>query len=344
MLFKNIEIDRLRSLIRAFDKFALVTHVHPDGDAIGAMQGFAAFLRTLGRHVCAIAPNAYPDFLSFLDHSKENRILIYKYRQNTCEQALKEADVVVCLDMNGLKRADDLGAIVSLLPHTKVLIDHHIEPEETDFDLIFSDPAMSSSCECVYRIICALDMTAPFPQDAVEPLYTGIMTDTNNFSNSVTADTFETAAVLMRLGADKEKVQRQVFGAFSEKRMRLMAHAVLNRMVVVKPYRAAYMLLSLNEQEQFCFRPGDTEGFVNIPLTVKEVDVSMLFVETPNYIRVSLRSRNGVDVREIAARFFNGGGHRLASGGKIQNSFASLPSLIQHALEGTFGKTPFTLA
>jgi phosphoesterase RecJ-like protein len=177
----------------------------------------------------------------------------------------------------------------------------------------------------------------------VEPLYVGVMTDTNHFSNMVSAGTFEVASNLLRLGARKEEVQQYVFGSFSEQRMRLMAHAVLNKMVLVRQYRAAYMLINLSEQEKFCFRPGDSEGFVNIPLNIKDIDVSMLFVETPDFTRVSLRSRNGVNVNEMAVRFFNGGGHIQASGGRLYCPFTELPQMIIHVLKETFGNTILSL-
>ena len=336
-LFKSIEIDQLRLLIRSSQTFALVTHVHPDGDAIGSMQGFAVFLRAMGKRVCAMVPNSYPDYLAFLDTFKKDKILIFKYHKKECAQLLKEVDAIICLDINNLQRLDDLGDWVCCAKQPKVIIDHHPDPEREEFDLVFSHPEMGSSSELAYRIICELNMISPFPADAVEPLFVGMMTDTNNFSNSVTADTFEVAADLMRLGVDKEKVQKWVFGSFSEQRMRLMAHAVYHRMVLVKPYRAAYMLLSLKEQKEFGFKSGDSEGFVNIPMNIKDVDVSMLFVETPDYIRVSLRTQNGVDANEMARRFFNGGGHKQASGGRIYTSFASLPGMIMHALKETFG-------
>ena len=337
LLPKSVEIDRLRHLISACNTFVLVTHVHPDGDAIGAMQGFAAFLRALGRSVYTMVPNAYPDFLSFLDLPGENKILIYKYKQKLCRQALQKADAIICLDINALMRLEALCERIVPLSVPKVIIDHHPEPEHRDFDLILSEPEMSSSSELVYRVICALNMVTSFPQAAVEPLYVGVMTDTNNFFNMVSAGTFEVAAQLLQLGARKEELQQNVFSAFSEQRIRFMAHAIYNRMVLIKPYRAAYMTLSLAEQEQFSFRPGDSEGFVNIPMNIKEIDVSMLFVETPDYIRVSLRSRNGIDVNEMGRRFFNGGGHRQASGGKLYCSFVELPGLIMQALVGTFG-------
>ena len=300
------------------------------------MLGLAAFLRALDKRVFTIVPNAYPDYLSFLDSSKNEKIIVYKYKQKVCEQAIREADSIICLDLNSLSRLEELGASIAASNQPKVLIDHHPNPQKEAFDLIFSEPEMSSSCELTYRIINELNMVTPFPLLAVEPLYVGLMTDTNNFFNMVSAGTFEVAAELLRLGVRKEEVQQYVFGSFSEHRMRLMAHAVFNRMVLVKQYRAAYILLSLTEQVQFNFRQGDSEGFVNIPMNIKDVDVSMLFVETPNYIRVSLRSISGVDVNVMAARFFNGGGHKQAAGGKIYNSFSELPTLIMDALEKTF--------
>ena len=336
-MFKSVEIERLRLQISSANTFVLATHVYPDGDAIGAIQGFAAFLRALGRRVYTMIPNPYPDFLSFLDLSGEDKILIYKHKRKECHVALQEAEVVVCLDINSLRRLDALCNPMASLSVPKVLIDHHPNPEENDFDIVFSHPGMSSSCEVVYRVICALDMVSVLPRGAVEPLYVGVMTDTNNFLNMVSAGTFEVAAHLLRLGASKERLQQYVFGSYAEERMRFMAHAIHNRMVLVKPYRAAYMALSLAEQAQFHFRPGDTEGFVNIPMNIKDVDVSMLFMETPDYIRVSMRSRNGVDVNEMCRRFFHGGGHRQASGGKLYCTFAELPGIVMHALESTFG-------
>ena len=333
LLFKGVEIDRLRHLIQTSEIFALVTHVNPDGDAVGAIQGFAAFLRALGKEVFTMAPNVFPDFLKFLDTSSQNKILIYKYKQELCEHILQKSQVVICLDINALKRMDAMGEYISALSQPKVVIDHHPDPNLKDFDLIFSETEMSSTCEAVYQIICALDLVTPFPKEAAEPLYVGLMTDTNNFYNMVSAGSFEVAAQLLNLGASKEVLQQKVFGSFTEERIRFMAHAIYNRMVLVKPYRAAYMILSLDEQKKFCFRSGDTEGFVNIPMNIKDVDLSMLFVETPDYIRVSLRSRNGVDVNELAKRFFNGGGHKQAAGGKLLCTFAALPTIVMQAIE-----------
>ena len=333
LLFNSVEIERLRQLILSSETFVLTTHANPDGDAIGAVQGFAALLKALGKCAYSMIPNAYPEYLSFLDGSKDDKILIYKYKQQKCYRLLQEVNVVISLDISALSRMDALGKEITALPIPKVVIDHHPDPLLKDFDLVFSDTRVSSTCELVFRLICALNMTPSFPMGAVEPLYVGVMTDTNNFSNSVSADTFEVAAQLLNLGVVKEELQQKVFGAFSKERIRFMAHAIYNRMVLVPQYRAAFITLSLLEQEQYSFRPGDSEGFVNIPMNIKEVDLSMLFVETPDYIRISLRSRNGVDVNEMGKRFFNGGGHIQAAGGRLYCPFAELPGVIMFALQ-----------
>ena len=139
---KSIEIERLRRYFRSFGTFAIVTHVNPDGDAIGAMQGLAAFLRALGQCVYTIVPNAYPDYLAFLDSSKNEKILIHRYKRKKCELALSEAEVIICLDMNSLKRLEGLGNLIAAMPKPKILMDHHPEPESEAFDLIFSEPGI----------------------------------------------------------------------------------------------------------------------------------------------------------------------------------------------------------
>jgi Exopolyphosphatase-related proteins len=336
-LFFPDQISSFHTMLKTERKWVLMSHINPDGDAIGALRGIGAFLEAQGREVKMILPNSYPDFLAFLD--ADGKILIHKSQPEACKMAVQEADAICCLDMSDISRLEGLSPFVTAASCPKVLIDHHPNPLIEDFDLVFSAPALSSSCELVYRLICELGMDCPAA--AAEPLYTGLMTDTNNFANSVAPESFEVAAALQRLGVDKERIQQQVFGAFSEGRLRLMAHSVLQRMVVLKAYAAAYIIVSMQDQAQYHFEPGDTEGFVNIPLTIKGVNVSVLFVETPWHIRVSLRSRNGVEVHEMARTFFNGGGHKQASGGKLYKPISQVPALFLEALQQTI--SPKTL-
>ena len=337
LLFSEVELAPLSGLLQRIRKAVLLTHLYPDGDAIGAIQGLAAFFRATGIEVHTIVPSPYPAFLGCLDQDKQYKILIYKHDPKACKQAVEDADAIFCLDMNMISRLDALDPLVRCVSKPKILIDHHPNPVKEEFDMVFSRPELSSTCELIFRLMGQLNILDHCPPEAVGPLYVGLMTDTNNFVHSVTAETFEVAAALLHLGVNKEEVQQQVFGSFSEGRMRFMGHALCNRMVLAKPYPAAYMVLSLADQEQYGFRPGDTEGFVNLPLQIAQIDISMLFVETPEFVRVSLRSRNGIDVLDMAKQFFSGGGHKMAAGGRLYTSLASLPAKVFEALEKTFG-------
>ena len=125
------------------------------------------------------------------------------------------------------------------------------------------------------------------------------MTDTNNFANSVRPDTFIVAARLIEKGVDKEKMQHKVFGVFSEERMRLLGHALLNKMRVLPELEAAYIVLTKQELEFYKFIEGDSEGFVNMPLNINNINISALFIETNEYVRVSLRSVNDFSVNKL---------------------------------------------
>ena len=326
------QLTAFREIVGSAAKWVLISHVNPDGDALGALRGMGAFLHSLGHQVSMMLPNPYPDFLAFLDADKA--VQVYKHHPRACEALIRQADAICCLDMSTPDRLEALFPAVAASTCPRLMIDHHPLPDTEGFDLVLSAPQCSSSCELVYRLIQEAGLSCP--PTAAQPLYAGLMTDTNNFANSVQPETFEVAAALLRLGIDKEEIQQQVFCAFSQDRLRLMAHTVLQRMVVLPNYAAAYMIVSLEEQQQYHFVPGDTEGFVNIPLTIKGVNLAALFVETPAFVRVSLRSCNGIEVHEIARRFFEGGGHKQASGGKLYQPLSQVPALFLQALQQTF--------
>jgi phosphoesterase RecJ-like protein len=172
--------------------------------------------------------------------------------------------------------------------------------------------------------------------DVARSLYVGMMTDTNNFSNSVNSGTFVMASKLMEAGIDKDMLQHLVFGGFSESRMRLLGHMLLNKMVIISKFGAGYITLSLQEQNQYNFSEGDSEGFVNLPLNIKGVNISALFTEKEDHIRVSLRSTNDFSVNRLSRMYFNGGGHERAAGGKLYIPFSEVSEYFEKALESGF--------
>ncbi|MDR1582710.1 MAG: bifunctional oligoribonuclease/PAP phosphatase NrnA [Prevotellaceae bacterium] len=322
-LFSDTKIAKLLELLKASKRIAIVTHVNPDGDAIGSAIGWSNFLRKRGFHTVIIVPNHFPDFLKWINGTEN--IYVCFNQKDTCEKLLKEADLLFCLDFNKLSRLDALGDFISTLDIKKVLIDHHTGVEEKDFTLTFSKIPMSSTCEIVYRIIWQITQEKQVSLQIAEALYAGIMTDTGAFTHSCSSELFRIVADLMECGINREKIHSAVYNSFSVNRMRLMGYCI-TKMEVLPEYRTAYFSLTKEELDRFEFQPGDTEGFVNIPLSIKGIVLSVLFTESKdNYIKLSLRSVGDFSVDRMARKYFNGGGHKHASGGK---SFASLDETV----------------
>jgi phosphoesterase RecJ-like protein len=322
-LFSDTKIAELFGLLDTSKRIAIVTHVNPDGDAIGSVIGWSNFLKERSFSPLIIVPNHFPDFLKWINGAEN--IFVHFNQKDTCEKILKNADLLFCLDFNKLSRLDLLGEYIINLDVKKVLIDHHIGVEENDFDLVFSVVPISSTCEIVYRIIRQITNDKHVSPSIAEALYTGIMTDTGGFAHSCSSELFHIVADLMECGIDREKIHSLVFNSFSVNRMRLMGYCI-SKMEILPEYRTACITLTKEELDRFHFEPGDTEGFVNIPLSIKGIVLSVLFTESKdNYIKLSLRSTGDFSVDEMARTHFNGGGHKNASGGK---SFATLDETV----------------
>lgn len=338
MEFSNDKLERLRELAEgAPQNIVIASHTNPDGDAIGSSLAWAAFLRRRGHNVTCVVPNRYPTFLEWLPEVKE--LKVNKLHAAEVAGAVAAADSIYCLDFNQIQRLDGIGELIEKNERaTKILIDHHLDPPH-DYDIELSDPTCSSTSFLVYRLVESLGGLNEIDLPMAEQLYVGIMTDTGNFSHSnLSAELFRAVAVLVERGLDIPRVNRLIYNSFSADRLRLMGYA-LSKMETIgaDPHRVAYITLTEAELRRFNFRLGDSEGFVNYPLSIREMAISAMFIETRNFIRISLRSRPDVDVSEFARRYFDGGGHKNAAGGK---SFDKMPATIERfkkAVEEFFG-------
>ncbi|MDR1343415.1 MAG: bifunctional oligoribonuclease/PAP phosphatase NrnA [Prevotellaceae bacterium] len=317
----------------------VVSHMNPDGDAVGASMAWWSYLRSAcpSMEVRVAFPNKFPEFLGWIEGAEQ--AIAYTDKKEATLEYLKDCDLVFCLDFNDLSRLDTLGEALSAHSVPRVLIDHHLQPAK-EFDLVFSDVSMSSTAELVYRIVLALDGKPLLSKGAAEALYVGLITDTGSFSFGVkTPETFRIAADLMELGVDKDEVASKVYDSYSEKRMRLLGYCLHSKMRVFPKQKAAYISLSREELDKFCFQPGDTEGFVNFPLSIKKVALSALLTESQDktHIRVSLRSKGKtISVNELARKYFNGGGHFNASGGKYFDSLKNCEAYFENILKTDF--------
>lgn len=322
------QIDALRDLLaRPAQQIVIVAHTNPDGDAVGSSLAWREVLTRLGHRVTCIVPNKYPYFLDWMTGIGE--VVVFKQDESgRAVRAIEGADLIFSLDFNSIARLEILSdTIAANTSARRVLIDHHLTPDPA-FDLAFSFPRASSTCYIVYRLIERLWGTESITPTIAEALYVGMMTDTGNFSFSfLTPSLYRAVAVLAGTGIDIPQIHNNVYNAYTEGRARLFGYVIDRKMELIQDGTVAYMSLLEREMRRFQFQQGDSEGFVNYPLTIKKVRMSAMFLAHRKFIRVSLRSRGDVDVNLFARKYFNGGGHRNAAGGK---SFVSMEETIEH--------------
>ncbi|MCU0362203.1 MAG: bifunctional oligoribonuclease/PAP phosphatase NrnA [Bacteroidales bacterium] len=292
----------------------LICHINPDGDAIGSQLALYHYLKSMGRSVDMISPNNLQEFLRWMDGAGEIRI--FTKERTLCRDIISRAGVIVLLDFNNTGRMGEAEEYVKKSAAAKVIIDHHLDP--SDFgDLLISDPGVCSTAELVHRIVTAVNGSRFINKAYAEALYVGIVTDTGNFEHGAYGpDTFRTVADILESGIDRDRILDLVYNNFSADRLRLQGYVLATKMIVLPEYRTAYMTLTRDELKRFNHVKGDTEGFVNMPLSVKGVVFSALFIEKEGFVKLSFRSKGKIPTNEFATRYFNGGGHLNASGGE----------------------------
>lgn len=328
------ECTLLRSLITESQTILLCCHQNPDGDALGSMLGMGEMLRQQGRDVVMVAPDQYPDYLQWLPNSE--KIVRYDKRKDYVDMMLKMCDLVVCLDFNSASRTDEMAEALNSSPAKKILIDHHPGPD-IETVLSISHPEASSTSELVFRVVWQLGLFEQQTKHFAVPVYTGMMTDTGGFTyNSSNCDIYYIISQLLTKHIDKDRIYRNVYHNYSENRLRLVGHVLCNRLVVDDDRHAAYFTLTREDLKRYHFIKGDAEGLVNMPLQIKGLKLSISLREDtdkPNLVWVSLRSVDQFPCNEVAARFYNGGGHLNASGGRLYCSIEEAVEITKKALE-----------
>lgn len=311
------KISLLSSLIEESGRISILGHMHPDGDAAGSCAAMRHYLRSRGKDSVVILPTALPDNLKFIVPGDtvtgtENPAL--------AEKLISGCDLLLCLDFNSASRAEPLGGVLAASPARKVLIDHHPDPEAQGFELCFSDTGVSSASELLYLIIKELDSlrgyAGPLPPKCAEALMAGMTTDTNNFSNSVFPTTLAMASDLLSQGVDRESLVDALMNCYRENRLRVIGYLLSEKLRIEG--HTAYMVIRRDEMERFDIRDGDLEGIVNLPLSVAEVKISIFLREDDGYFRVSVRSKKGYSALEVARKWYCGGGHEQAAGGRLR--------------------------
>ena len=313
------QLEQLKQWLDKPARVVIIPHKNPDGDAMGSCLAWQGMLQQLGHSTTVIAPNDYPTFLHWLPG--HDSVLIYENNQKVADKLIAAADMVFTLDFNTLKRIDQMGVRVSESSAKKIMIDHHQEPDDYA-DIMFSNPAIGSTCEFVFQIIEGLGLVQNINKDIASSLYTGIVTDTGSFRfPSVTAATHRAVATLIDAGANHSQIHEKMKDNGRPDRLKLLGIA-LNNMIFIIKYRTAYITLSQDELDACNYQKGDTEGFVNYGLSVAGIEMAVLMTESKkeNMIKISFRSKGDLAVNLFAKTYFEGGGHINAAGGKSNKS------------------------
>lgn len=324
------KITEVEKLLNKYSKIVIVTHVSPDGDAIGSSLGLYHYLYDSGNDVTIIVPNAFPDFLKWIKGAKD--ILDFEKYPDYAEKLIFDAEIIFCLDFNIPKRINKLGEMVEAAAAKKVLIDHH--PDPSDFcDVTISYPQISSTSELVFRLICRMGDFDLISKVAAEAIYTGMMTDTGGFTyNSNNGEIYYIIGELLKKGIDKDKIYANVYHNYSEDRFRMLGYILYEKMKIFKEYNTALVCLTKEEQERFNAQKGDTEGFSNIPLSIKDIIFSVFMREDKDMIKMSFRSSGNFPTNIFAAAHFGGGGHLNASGGEFYGPMEEAIKIFEEAL------------
>ncbi len=309
------DIKAVEELLSQYNKIVITCHVSPDGDAIGSSLGLWHFLVEMGKSATIVVPDIVPRNLVFLPGMRS--VVVYTQMPEKAISYIDEAELIFCLDFNALNRIDKLAPSVRKAKAKKVLIDHHLFPEEF-CDVTISHPRISSASELVFRFISQLGYGNKMSKASADCIYTGMMTDTGNFTySSNDPEIYYIIAELVKKGINKDRLYTLVCNTQSENKLRLNSYAICNKMEVFPQYRAALIYLTQAEMEQYNFQKGDCEGLVNVPLSIKDVEFSAFIREERNLIKISLRSQGKFAVNTIAEEQFGGGGHRNAAGGEF---------------------------
>lgn len=318
------QLEGLREYLAQPRNIVITTHQKPDGDAMGSSLALFNYLKPLGHNVRVITPTEYPDYFDWMPGEEE--VWNYLENPNLSQIAVAEADLVFCLDFNDLGRIEPLDAHILASSAQIVLIDHHLNPK--DFaQYILHDTKACSTCELVFRFLQCFEPAYKPSADVATCIYTGILTDTASFTNGATnQNSLHIVAGLLNCGLDMMRVQEELNQNNREERLRFIGNALNRKMVIREDIGLGYITVTRKDAYYYNLQTGDTEGLVNYPLSIKKVKVAVLLKQESRLIKISMRSKGDISVERICREYFEGGGHRNASGGR---SFLSLEETIE---------------
>lgn len=325
-------ISEIFARLNQSKNITITFHQKPDADAMGSALGLYNFLKLLGHHVTVISPTNWADFLKWMPGA--TNVLDFEAQKDIATKKLQSSDWLFCLDFNTLSRTKNMEPVIARLTCEKMLIDHHQQPQTESFNYGVSDTGKSSTAEMVFDFILNSGNEDKINKDIAECLYAGVMTDTGSFRfNSTTSSVHQMVARLKETGFDHSKVHESLFDNFLESRFRFFGNTLLNRMEVFYEYNTALIAIPQQDLIRYQVKTGDTEGLVNFPLSIKGIKLAAIIIDRGDERKSSFRSKGDFDVNTFARKYFNGGGHFNAAGGRNNESLEDVVKKFKEAIK-----------
>jgi phosphoesterase RecJ-like protein len=325
--------EQLRDLLATPKRIVITSHANPDGDALGSSLGLYHYLKQFGHKITVIMPTEMPSFLNWM--TDFDQILVYENTRSFSTKILKQAEIIFCLDYNGLDRIEGMKSLVGNSKAYKVMIDHHIEPEGFA-QAVLSDTTASSTCQLIYEFVEMLEDTENLDIDALNALYVGILTDTGGFRYATSARLFRIVANLLEKGIDNNKLTDLVFNSYTVKSFNLLAYCISNCLELIDDCNTGIIAISQVDHRRFNIQRGDLEGVVNFILKIRKMRCAVLITERRDIVKLSMRSKADFSVQKICSEHFNGGGHKNASGGAIKKPFPEVIQLFKDIIRNDY--------
>ncbi|MGB1217290.1 MAG: DHH family phosphoesterase [Saprospiraceae bacterium] len=306
--------QQIQAEIQAASHIVITAHKSADGDSIGSSLGLLYFIEKLGKQAVICHPDKAPDFLYWLDTSA---IILMEENPEEVAAQMKKADLIFCLDYNATKRVgSEMQVLLEESTCKKIMIDHHLEPE--DFPtLAISDTTASSTSQLIVDVIEHSGHLDLLDAKIGTPLYVGILTDTGGFKfNSVKPRTHEVLAKIIAAGVEHHLIHEKLNDTNTESRLRLQGFALSEKLEILYDYNVALIPLSKEELAKYNYKKGDTDSLANLVLSIKGMKAAIMLKEDGGIIKMSFRSKGAENpVNILAKEHFNGGGHANAAGG-----------------------------
>ena len=326
------DFSEIKKLLSQPKKIVIIPHKNPDGDAMGSSLGLYKYLKNNGHYPVVLAPTAYPKFLHWLPNNET--VEIFKENEQDKLDIIAQAEIIFFMDFNTLERIEEMKPFIDKSEAIKIMIDHHQQPDSFP-DYTYSDTSICATSQILYHFLEGLNDVDSIDPDIATCMYTGILTDTGSFRfPSTTSTTHRITADLIDKGAVNHKIHNNIYDGNTMARMKLMGVA-LNNLVVLKEYNSAYITMTRRELRANDYRKGDTEGFVNMALSIEGMNVAAIFIEDleGDFVKVSLRSKGKFSVNQLSRDNFNGGGHINAAGGRLDLPLAKVVDIYKEAIK-----------